>query len=215
MVLKFVLPRLYPILDTGALQSSGCGIVDAARFLLQGGMRILQIRHKDHWSRALFAEAAEVARLCREQNAMLVVNDRADMAILLDAGLHVGQDDLPPSEARRLIGPEKLLGFSTHNLAQLREAGKEPVDYIAVGPVFTTVSKKNPDPVIGVEGVREWRGEVSHPLVAIGGINRLNAPGVLAAGADTLAVIGDILPQSCEASAWQERLESWKKAVPV
>ena len=94
----------------------------------------------------MFEESEQVAKLCRERNATLIINDRADIAALLDCGLHLGQDDLPPGVARRVIGPERMLGYSTHNQAQLQAAANEPVDYIAIGPVFPTKSKQNPDP---------------------------------------------------------------------
>ena len=114
--------------------------------------------------------------------------------------------------ALKLIGP-RLLGFCTHNAAQLRAAAGEPVDYLALGPVFATGSKENPDPVVGVENVAAWRGFTSRPLVAIGGITRANARSVLAAGADSLAVIGDLVPENGSAHALKGRLEEWLRIV--
>src|ERR1035438_1678272 len=127
------LPRVYPILDTESLGSRAIALETAAAAFLEGGSGILQIRHKRHWSRAFFDSARTVARLCREAGAILMVNDRADFALLLEAGLHVGQDDLPPRDARRLMGTEAIVGFSSHNVAQLCAAGGEPVDYVALG----------------------------------------------------------------------------------
>ncbi len=132
------LPRLYPILDTESLTARGIRLETAAAAFLDGGAGILQLRHKGHWGREIFASAREVARLCRETGAAFVVNDRADFALLLGAGLHVGQDDLPPRDARRLLGSAAVLGFSSHNADQLCAAGGEPVDYVALGPVYVT-----------------------------------------------------------------------------
>jgi thiamine-phosphate pyrophosphorylase len=203
------LPRVYPILDTAALDARGIAIDAAAGALLEGGAAILQLRHKGHWSRSAYESAQKVARLCAEAGVAFVVNDRADFAMLLGAGLHVGQDDLPPREARKLVGAESLLGFSTHNARQLAEAGGEPADYFALGPIFGTASKENPDPVVGVEEVRRLRALVEKPLVAIGGITLENAPDVWAAGADSVAVIGGLLPKDSGVRALRERMEAW------
>jgi len=188
------LPRFYPILDTGLLAQRGIAVVHAAEAILGGGARILQFRHKGHWTRGVFAELEAVAKLCRDASVQFVVNDRADLARLVDAALHLGQDDLPPSAARRVMGPESLIGFSTHNEAQLRAAQEEQVDYLALGPIFGTSSKENPDPMVGLLELRRLRGFTAVPLVAIGGITRANAPEVLAAGADSVAIIGDLIP---------------------
>lgn len=199
------LPRLYAIVDTAALQRRE---VDAVRFtgvLLECGVRLLQYRHKGHFSRQVFAEAEAIAGLCREAGAQYVIDDRGDIARVLGAGLHVGQDDLAPSDARRVIG-DAMLGFSTHNAAQLRAGDKEPVDYLAVGPVFATGSKENPDPVLGVEALRELRALTAKPLVAIGGITLANAETVFTAGIDAVAVISDLLPEGGELSS---RVREW------
>jgi len=178
------LPRVYPILDTGTLAARGFSPVRAAGAVLEGGAGILQLRHKQHWGRAVFDAARELARMCREAGVLFIVDDRADIAMLLDAGVHVGQDDLPPRDARRLMGSEAVMGFSSHNVGQVCAAGGEPVDYVAFGPVFPTASKRNPDPVTGIEALRECRAMVEKPLVAIGGITRETAAAVWAAGAD-------------------------------
>ena len=207
------LPRIYPIVDTASLQTHGLSIETAAAAFLDGGASILQIRHKSHWSRDIFEAAKRVARLCREHGATLIVNDRADIALLLEAGLHVGQDDLPPRDARKLMGPDAIIGFSSHNVQQLCAAGGEQVDYVALGPVFSTASKQNPDPVIVVEEVRRCRGLVDKPLVAIGGITTANAMDVLHAGADSLAIIAGLIPASPAARSLRERMEQWQQLV--
>src|SRR5262249_55328952 len=158
-----------------------------------GGAQILQIRHKSHWTREFYDAAREVARLCREAGADLIVNDRADFALLLGAGLHLGQDDLPPREARRIVGSDAFVGYSSHNVTQLGAAGGEPVDYVALGPVFATASKGNPDPVVGVQEISRCRSLLEKPLVAIGGITMQNAAEVWNAGADSVAVIAGML----------------------
>ena len=181
----------------------------AAAALLEGGAGILQIRHKSQWTRDFLETARTVARLCRENGTPLIVNDRADFALLLEAGLHVGQDDLSPRDARKLIGSEATLGYSSHNLAQLAAAGGEPVDYVAIGPIFATSSKRNSDPVVGVDEIRRCRSLIEKPLVAIGGITLENARGVWDSGADSVAIIGALLPQPATARALRGRMEEW------
>jgi thiamine-phosphate pyrophosphorylase len=209
------LPRLYPILDTKALAQRGVEWRVAAAAWLEGGAGILQIRHKGHWSREAFAAAQDVARFCREAGAELIVDDRADFALLLEAGLHVGQDDLSPRDARRLLGPDPLIGFSSHNIQQLSAAGGEPVNYVALGPIFATTSKLNPDPVVGLEELRRLRPLMEKPLVAIGGLTRANAPDALRAGADSLAVIGDLIPPDVNSRTLRERMEEWQRIVTM
>jgi thiamine-phosphate pyrophosphorylase len=210
----FTLPRLYPILDTGTLEARGFPVERAADGFLEGGTGILQFRHKGHWSRAIFEAAQAVARMCRRAGAQLIVDDRADIAMLLDAGLHLGQEDLPPRDARRLMGPDAVIGYSSHNPQQLSATGGEPVNYVAFGPVFPTASKRNPDPVTGVELLRECRALVEKPLVAIGGITRDRAPAVFAAGADSVAVIGDLLPEALTSQSLRQRMEEWQRLLP-
>jgi len=200
---------VYPILDSDTLRARGCDVLDAARALLDAGAEILQYRHKDYWSRDVVAEAEQVAGLCRARSVLFILNDRADYAKLLGAGLHLGQQDLPPQAARDILGPDAVIGYSTHNAAQLAAAASEPVDYVALGPIFGTVSKRNPDPVVGVRSLQEWRALVPQPLVAIGGINRSNAPEVWQAGADSAAVIGDLYPGVCDPDSIRERMDEW------
>ncbi len=205
------LPRVYPILNEQTLSAKGISLVDAARGVLRDGVSILQLRVKGDWSRAAFELGEHVRDLCRARGAALIVNDRVDIAMLLDAGVHLGQQDLPPAAARRLMGPEKTIGYSTHNARQLEAASREPVDYIAIGPVFPTATKRNPDPEIGVEGLRNLRALTTLPLVAIGGITRANAAGVWAAGVDSVAVIADLMPENCTEDTISERMEEWRR----
>jgi thiamine-phosphate pyrophosphorylase len=210
------LPRVYPILDTESVTRLAVPIEAAAAAFLEGGAGILQLRHKGHWNRDLFSASRQVARLCREAGADLMVNDRADFALLLGAGLHIGQDDLPPREARQLMGPEAIIGFSSHSGRQLAAAGGEPVDYVALGPIFPTASKRNPDPVVGVEELRRLRPLLEKPLVAIGGITLETAREVLRSGADSLAIIGALLPSPADPApirALRERMEEWQRLV--
>jgi thiamine-phosphate pyrophosphorylase len=207
------LPRIYPILDTGSLDARAISLETAAAAFLEGGAGILQIRHKGHWSRAVFESAKLVARLCRESGAVLVIDDRADFALLLQAGLHIGQDDLPPRDARRLMGGHAVIGFSSHDSRQLCDAAAEPVDYVALGPIFAAASKRNPDPVVGLEELRRLRPLIAKPLVAIGGIALENAAEVLRAGADSVAVIAGLLPPVPTARSLRERMEEWRRVV--
>lgn len=174
---------------------------------------MLQFRHKGFWSREVFAQAEEIAALCRDASAFFVVNDRADYAALLHANLHLGQDDLFPADARLVIGNTAAIGFSTHNPEQMRAAESEPVDYVAFGPVFTTASKERPDPTVGIEGLRAIRSLTQKPLVAIGGITRDNASMCWSAGADSVAVIADLLPSPCTHRTIRDRMAEWLKAA--
>ena len=201
-----VLPRFYPILDTEVSQRRGVDPVEAARQILEGGARILQFRHKQFLSREAFGWLERTAEVTRGNGAILVVNDRADLAKLFGAGLHLGQDDLLPSVARRITGPYTMIGFSTHNEQQLRAACAEPADYLALGPIFGTATKENPDPTVGLAELRRLRRLAPRPLVAIGGITRLNARQVIEAGADSVAIIGDLFPEDGNLRA---RSEDW------
>jgi thiamine-phosphate pyrophosphorylase len=210
-LLNVQLPRVYPIVDTTIQARLDCDPVKAAAALLDGGARILQFRHKGFWSRDVFAQAQEIGALCSSVDAPLIINDRADYAGSLKAGVHLGQDDLLPADARTVIGPEPIIGFSTHNPVQVSAAQTEPVDYVAFVPVFTTGSKERPDPTVGIEGLRMAHAINSKPLVAIGGITRDNASFCWDAGADSVAVIGDLLPYPCTHRTLRERMEEWLK----
>ena len=182
-------PFLYPILDLDLLGTQPVAPVAAA--LVDAGVRLLQVRGKSATDARLLQVVREVLAITRAGQAALVVNDRPDIALLAGAdGVHVGQDDLPPSEVRTLVGPSLIVGLSTHDLAQVTAASREPVDYIAFGPLFATRTKAQPDPVVGTTLLAEARRATARPLVAIGGITPERAPAVLQAGADGLAVAG-------------------------
>jgi thiamine-phosphate pyrophosphorylase len=204
-----MIPAFYPVLDTSLLASRGLAFADAAQAILDAGARILQFRHKEFFSRRIFEEAQRIASLCREAGALFVMNDRADIAMLLEAALHLGQDDLPPSDARRIMPSGRIIGFSTHNADQLRAGDLEPVDYLAIGPIFITGSKQNPDPVVGLDRLPELRALTRKPLVAIGGITRQTALPVFQAGADSVAIIGDLYPEKLTKTSLRARAEEW------
>ena len=204
-------PRFYPILDTDALGRAGCDPVEAAAAMLDSGAQILQFRHKEFWSRATVDLAGRIAELCRFAGAFFILNDRADYAALLRCGLHVGQDDLSPKDARLVVGPDTLVGFSTHNPQQMAEAEQEPVDYVAFGPVFQTRSKTQPDPTVGPDLLRAARALTTKPLIAIGGISRDSAGSVWDAGADSIALIADLLPSPCTPSTIGARVAEWRR----
>ena len=155
----------------------------------------MQVREKHLSPREFYREAEDALRVARELGVKLIINDRVDIALALRAdGVHLGQDDLPPAAARELLGERAVIGFSTHDEEQAREAIRLPVDYLAIGPIFQTSSKENPDAVVGLEGLRRVRKVVGQiPLVAIGGVRAENVPRVLAAGADAVAVISLLL----------------------
>ncbi|HLH37538.1 MAG TPA: thiamine phosphate synthase [Bryobacteraceae bacterium] len=189
------IPRFYPILDVETAERRGIKPAAAAQQILNAGARILQLREKRFFSRDRMAEAERIAALCQRAGAIFVINDRADIARLLGAALHLGQDDLAPREARRIVGESAIVGFSTHNEAQLRAAIREPADYLALGPIFGTHTKQNPDPAVGIDELRRLRAFTAQPLVAIGGITRENARAVIEAGANSVAVISDLFPE--------------------
>ena len=193
--MSFELPKLYPITDR---RLSGLSHAEQVARLCEGGARLVQLREKHLSAREFYAEALEALRVARLFGARLVVNDRADVALAVGAdGVHVGQDDMPPGAVRALLGVGACIGFSTHGVGQAIEAARLPVDYIAIGPAFATSSKENPDPVVGLEGVRRVREAVPGvPLVAIGGVTDENARSLLEAGADSVAVIGALLNTS-------------------
>jgi thiamine-phosphate pyrophosphorylase len=187
-----LLPRLYPIFDAACFPDAAT-MFTAAEELAAAGVPLLQYRNKNGNARRMLDQARELKRLVGTR-VKLIMNDRADLCLAAGFdGLHVGQDDLSPESARRIIGPARWLGVSTHNPEQLAEADRTSADYLAIGPVFATASKANPDPVVGLAGVRRARELTRKPLVAIGGITRANARSVIEAGADAVAVISDLL----------------------
>jgi thiamine-phosphate pyrophosphorylase len=205
-----ILPPFYPILDTEVALKRGIDPVNAAQQILDAGAQALQFRHKGFLSREAFGWLEQIAEITHRAGATLVVNDRADLAKLFGAALHLGQDDLPPSVARRVVGPGAIVGFSTHNEAQLLAACAEPADYHALGPIFGTVTKENPDPTVGLAELRRLRPLSNRPLVAIGGITRANARQVLDAGADSVSVIGDLFPEDGNIQA---RAREWIRGI--
>ncbi len=202
-------PRLYAILDAGRFSGVEAMLMAAEEFVA-GGCTLLQYRNKSGNARVMLEQARELKRLLGphafakdakgwatpgvENSIKLIMNDRADLCLIAEFdGVHVGQDDLSPESVRKIIGGGRWLGVSTHNPEQMQEADRTPADYLAIGPVFSTSSKDQPDPVVGLEGVRRARQLTRKPLVAIGGITRANAAKVIEAGADSVAVISDLL----------------------
>jgi thiamine-phosphate pyrophosphorylase len=195
--MPFTFPaRLYPIIDT--LGDPKRSHVDLAAAVLAGGAPLLQLRVKGTSTRRFVELARAIKRLTDRRRARLIVNDRTDVALLVDAaGVHLGQGDLPVTAARRLLGERRIIGFSTHSIEQAEAAARAGVaDYIGFGPIFPTASKAHPDAVQGVEGLRLLRRTVRLPLVAIGGITAATTAEVLAAGADAVAMIGALVRAS-------------------
>ena len=212
--MRLVLPRLYVILDAGMLTEPAG---ETAQKLIDAGVKLLQYRAKNAAARELWAESRAIAEAVRRAKCTFIVNDRPDVAYLAGAdGVHVGQDDLDVEQARKVIGPDRWVGVSTHNLEQFEKAAASSADYIAVGPVFQTSSKANPDPVVGTDLLRRVRALSEKPIVAIGGITLDRAAEVLEAGADSVAVISDILKSkdpAAMASEFIRRLDSAKPAA--
>jgi len=190
--MRVSIPRFYAIIDPAKL---GARLPPAtARDLISAGVRLIQLRDKHASSRQLFETCKELRELLHGSGCALIVNDRADVARAADAdGVHLGQTDLPVEMARRILVAGQWIGTSTHSLEQVVDADRTTADYIAFGPIFHTAGKDNPDPVVGLEGLRQARRATRKPLVAIGGISLQNAREVLAAGADSVAVIGGLL----------------------
>jgi len=193
-----LLPRLYAILDSSCFPDIAALLV-AAEDLLTAGVALIQYRNKSGDAREMLNQALELRRRSRTTASAphiprLIMNDRTDLCLAAEFdGVHVGQDDLSPESSRKIIGPDRWLGVSTHNPEQVAEANQTSADYIAIGPVFATASKVNPDPVIGLAGIRRARQLTRKPLIAIGGITRGNCRSVIEAGADSVAVISDLI----------------------
>jgi len=186
------LPRLYAIVDAAAFRKVEA-LTTFATELIAGGCTVLQYRNKSGNAGEMLRQALAL-KTTTAGDVKLIMNDRADLCLAAEFdGVHVGQDDLSPPSVRKIIGPDGWLGFSTHNPQQLQEGDRTSADYLAIGPVFSTSSKDKPDPVVGLEGVRQARELTRKPLVAIGGITRANAAPVIEAGADSVAVISDLL----------------------
>ena len=208
-----VMPRLYVILDAALLRQPAYEI---AGQLMRAGVRLLQYRAKNAPARETLEICKQLAQLARKEEAFFFVNDRPDLAYLAEAdGVHVGQDDLSVEKARRVAGQEQWVGVSTHNRQQFEVAAASSADYVAIGPVFATTSKANPDPVVGTELVRQLRPLTRKPIVAIGGIRLENGAEVVEAGADCVAVISDIVcadDPAARARQFLQRLEAAKPA---
>ncbi len=188
------LPGLYPIADSAALGARGLTLREYAEGLAAAGVTLVQYRDKDAAPQTILRNAALIAEMFAGSGAKLIMNDRADLAALAGwDGVHVGQSDLSPEDARIVIGADKVIGVSTHTDAQVIAADAGAADYVAIGPVFATGTKLDASPVVGLDGVRRARALTRKPLVAIGGITRENARPVIEAGADSVAVIGGLL----------------------
>lgn len=184
-------PVLYAILDQQFMKEP---VVKCAKELAAAGVELIQYRAKEMTPRSYFATCSILAEALATAKVRLIVNDRPDIAAMVGAGgVHVGQDDLTPDDARKICGSGRWVGVSTHNIEQVRAAASAPVDYIALGPIFPTASKKEPDPVVGPSLIREARKLTQKPIVAIGGITLERAPEVFVAGANSVAVIRDLL----------------------
>ena len=187
-----MLQGLYVILDPAARPDRS--LLDVLAAAAKGGARIFQYRNKQASMKEAYREALPLKRRAAELGATFIVNDRCDLAVAVDAdGVHLGQDDLPVTEARRLMGPSKLIGLSTHNLQQVEEADRLKPDYLGFGPIFKPASKHDHDPVVGIEGLRTIRSLTTLPVFAIGGIQLDQARSVMEAGADGLAVISAVM----------------------
>jgi thiamine-phosphate pyrophosphorylase len=193
--MSVTLPSLHAILDSDASAAAGWEMADLAKAFLDGGATFIQVRAKQLPSGQFLRTCDQVVRAAAPYRATVIVNDRVDLALLCGAaGVHLGQDDLAPAAARRLLGDNGIVGYSTHDAGQIRIALREPVTYVAVGPVFGTQSKATGYAPVGLELVKT-AARLAHgrPVVAIGGITLETAPQVLAAGASSVAVIGDLL----------------------
>lgn len=209
MANRLALPPLYVILDAALLPSDP---IELTIKMLDAGARLFQYRNKTSSSRELLEASQSVWFAVRQYGGRFIVNDRADIARLAGAsGVHLGQDDLDVSGARMIVGAERIIGFSTHNVEQFQAATESDADYLAVGPIFVTDSKANPDPVVGVDFIRRIRKLTSKPIVAIGGITLERARQVMDAGADSVAVISDIL----KARNPSERVRQYLEILPA
>lgn len=180
--------RIYPITD---VQLTGLSHAEQVERLIQGGATLIQLREKRLPPNEFFKQADEAVKMAHARGVQIIINDRVDIALAVKAdGVHLGQDDMPPAAARALLGDHALIGYSTHSVQQAVGALNQPVDYVAIGPIFPTTSKRDTEPLVGLTGLQQVRaatGEI--PLVAIGGITAQNMPGVFHAGADCVAVI--------------------------
>lgn len=195
-MMRLELPQLYTIADAQVLAARGIALADFARGLRDAGVRLVQYRDKIGSPQEILRAAAILREVFAGSDAKLILNDRADLAVLAGFdGVHVGQEDLSPEDARTVVDEQRIVGVSTHSDMQVRAADANCADYIAIGPAFATGTKENPDPVVGLEGIRRARALTRKPLVAIGGITRKNARSVIEVGADSVAVISGLTVQ--------------------
>ena len=189
------LPRIYPLTD---VQLSGLSHAEQVELLSRGGATLIQLREKQMAAVEFYEQAQAAVQVAERCGVQLLINDRVDIALAVKAhGVHLGQDDMPPEAARRLLGPEAVIGYSTHNIEQAVAATRLPIDYLAIGPIFATTTKSDTAPVLGLEGLRAVRKAIGKfPLVAIGGITHKNARAVIDAGADSVAVVSAVLSNS-------------------
>jgi thiamine-phosphate pyrophosphorylase len=189
------LPRIYPLTDVPLSRISHA---EQVKLLSLGGASLIQLREKRMRPREFYEQAKEAVAVALSCGVQLLINDRVDVALAVGAhGVHLGQDDMPPEAARRLLGPEAVIGYSTHNIEQAIAATKLPIDYLAIGPIFATTSKSDTAPVLGLDSLRAVRQAIgTFPLVAIGGITHANAQEVIEAGADSVAIISALLSNS-------------------
>ena len=203
--MRLTLPKIYPLTD---VSTAALSHLEQVKRLVAGGATLIQLRDKRASPAEFYEAAAAVIKFARPKNIKIIINDRVDIALAVKAdGVHLGQNDLPPEKARRILGEKAIIGFSTHNVSQAAAASKLPVDYIAIGPVFATISKANPDPVTGLQTldkVRQMTGDL--PLVAIGGITFENVEAVFQSGADSVAVISSVLNPANKISVNFKRL---------
>lgn len=190
--MNLVLPKIYPITDVSL---AGISHAEQVGRLIAGGATFIQLREKHASPRDFFEAAKPAIEIARKNNVMIIINDRVDIARALGAdGVHLGQDDLPPNAAREVLGPDAIIGFSTHSVEQAIDAAGLRIDHIAIGPIFETKTKENPDPIVGLDGLAEVKKNIGNiPLVAIGGIDLDNVLDVLAAGADSIALVSAII----------------------
>lgn len=207
--LDFALPRLYAITDT---QLSGLSHTAQVAALCAGGAKLVQLRAKGLSAEEFARDARQALQIARQHQARIIINDRVDVALAVGAdGVHLGQDDLPVEQARRLLGKTAIIGLSTHNLDQALTATSQPIDYLAVGPIFATVTKSDTEAVVGLDGLRVIRARtLPTPMVAIGGIQASNAADVLGAGADSVAIISSLVGDS---SAIERRTAQFLQAI--
>lgn len=190
--MNLILPKIYPITDT---RLSKLSHAEQVTKLIEGGATFIQLREKYASALEFYNSAENALKIARKHNVKVIINDRVDIALALKAdGVHLGQDDLPPIEARKILGEKAIIGFSTHNIEQAIAAIRLPINYLAIGPIFTTATKENPDAVVGIEGLKQVREATRNfPLVAIGGIDMHNLREIYQAGADSAAIISGLL----------------------